>query len=195
MTPSRFLPAAALFALSLGAQAPAPSNQNLPAIAGVESPWDVRPIIQSLITDNQQFQPILSNLNPQDWASRGASTVYIQQWQQALQQTKDILTTSKMLLLKTDSLSLALDDYFRLEALEITTRSLEEGVRRYSDRAVADQLNALMAHNFTSRQRFRDYIRDLAGTTEQNFKVADAEAQRCRGMISKEPAPKKTSSK
>ncbi len=195
MTPSRILPAAVLFALSLGAQAPAPSNQNLPAIAGVESAWDVRPIIESLITDNQQFQPILSNLDPQDWASRGASTVYIQQWQQALQQTKDIINTSKMLLLKTDSLSLALDDYFRLEALEITSRSLEEGVRRYSDRAIADRLNALMAHNFTSRQRFRDYIRDLASTTEQNFKVADAEAQRCRGMISKEPAPKKTSSK
>jgi hypothetical protein len=35
----------------------------------------------------------------------------------------------------------------------------------------------------------RDYLRDLAASTEQNFKIADEEAQRCRGMISREPAP------
>jgi hypothetical protein len=52
-------------------------------------------------------------------------------------------------------------------------------------------LSQLIAHNFNNRERFRGYIRDLAASTEQNFKIADEEAQRCRGMISKEPASKK----
>jgi len=33
-----------------------------------------------------------------------------------------------------------------------------------------------------------EVAQDLAKSQEQNFKLADAEAQRCRGMISKEPA-------
>jgi hypothetical protein len=75
-----------------------------------------------------------------------------------------------------------------LEALETTARSLEEGARRYGDRSTADQLSAAIAHNFNTRERFRDYISDLAKAQDQNFKVADEEAQRCRGMISREPA-------
>jgi hypothetical protein len=72
--------------------------------------------------------------------------------------------------------------------LEVTSRSLEEGVTRYGDRFTADQLGGLIARNFSRRERFRDYIRDLAASAEINFKLADEEAQRCRGMISKEPA-------
>jgi hypothetical protein len=186
-----FFAAALVFTMAQAVRAQAPSNNNLPAIAGVENPWDVRIIIDGLIKDNEQFQPILNGLHPQDWTAKGASSVYIQQWQQAVQQNKDVVTTAKMLLQKSDSLSLALDNYFRLEALDITSRSLEEAIRRYSDRATADQLGALIARNFSARERFRDYIQSLATSTEQNYKVADAEAQRCRAMISKEPAPKK----
>jgi acetyl-CoA carboxylase beta subunit len=186
-----FFAVALVLTMTQAARAQAPSNNNLPAIAGVENPWDARIIIEGLIKDNEQFQPILNGLHPQDWIAKGASSVYIQQWQQAVQQNKDVVTTAKMLLQKSDSLSLALDNYFRLEALEVTSRSLEEAIRRYADRATADQLGALIARNFSARERFRDYIQSLATSTEQNYKVADAEAQRCRAMISKEPAPKK----
>ena len=97
--------------------------------------------------------------------------------------------TIRQLSQKTDSLSLALDTYFRLEALDVTTRSFEEGAQRYANRATADKLNALIARNFNNRERLRDYIRDLAANTEQNFKIADDEAQRCRAMITNVPQP------
>jgi hypothetical protein len=127
-------------------------------------------------------------MNPQEWVNKkGASAVYIQQWQMAHTQLNEVTAASKLLAQKTESLPLALDDYFRLEALEVTSRSLEEAVSRYGDRFTADQLNGLIARNFSRRERFRDYIRDLATTSENNFKLADEEAQRCRGMISREP--------
>ena len=171
---------------------PVPSTPAPPVAAGLDAPWGVRTILDEVVKQNQKLQPLLANLNPQQWYSKkGASSVYIQQWNLARRQLNDVVVTSQMLSQKTESLPLALDDYFRLEALETTARSLEEGARRYGERSTADQLSAAIAHNFNTRERFRDYISDLAKAQDQNFKVADEEAQRCRGMISREPPSKR----
>jgi hypothetical protein len=164
--------------------------------AGLETPWDVRKILADVQKDSDQLQPLLSQMNPQQWYDKkGAPSTYIIQWQTAQRQLNDVRYSTKQLAQKTESLPLALDTYFRLEALEVTTRSLEEGAQKYAPRETADKLNALIAHNFNSRERFRDYIRDLAQSVEQNFKIADEEAQRCRGIISKEPPPASRRSK
>jgi hypothetical protein len=154
--------------------------------AGLETPWDVRKILADLTVQTNQLKPLLAQLNPQQWADKGASSTYILQWQTAQRQLQDVLVSTQRLAQKTDSLSLALDTYFRLEALEVSMRSLEEGAQRYGPRPMAEKLGAYVAHCFDSRQRVRDYLQDLASSTEQNFKIADEEAQRCRGMISKE---------
>jgi hypothetical protein len=169
-------------------QQPPPSGIPIPKPKGLESSWTLRIILDELLKDNEKLEPLLAQMNPQEWFSKkGASEVYIQQWQTAHSQLKEVLAASKLLAQKTEDLPLALDDYFRLEALEVTSRSLQEAVARYGDRFTADQINGLIARNFSRRERFRDYIRDLAATSVQNFKLADEEAQRCRGMISKEP--------
>ena len=172
------------------------SRQQAQAEAGLETPWDVQKIVANIVSDSQQIGPLLTQMNPQQWYDqKGAPSTYIIQWQTAQRQLNDVLYTARQLSQKTESLSLALDMYFRLEALEVTSRSLDEGAQRYANRAVADKLSALIAHNFNNRERFRDYIRDLAASTEQNFKIADEEAQRCRGMISREPPPGSKKSK
>ena len=158
--------------------------------AGMENPWDVRTIVEKLNQDTAELRPVVLGLNPQQWyEKKGAPTTYILQWQTAQRQLNDLTTTNRAFAQRTESLSLAIDDYFRFEALDVTTRSLEEGARRYAERATADKLAQLIARNFTNRERFRDYIRDLTANIEQNFKIADEEAQRCRGIISREPAP------
>ena len=178
--------------------AQAPSNmkaQQTQAESGLENPWDVRNIIDAIQKDSDKLRPVLAELNPQQWyEQKGAPFTYLLQWRTAQTQLNDIAVSTRLLSQKTDSLSLALDEYFRLEALDVTSRSLAEGTRKYAARTQADQLDALIAHNFNSRERLRDYLKDLATNTEQNFKVADEEAQRCRGMISQEPArnPKKS---
>jgi hypothetical protein len=175
--------------MTMQAQQTATAKDQAPARpAGLESAWTLRAILDDLLKDNQKLEPLLAQMNPQEWvAKKGASDVYIQQWQVAHTQLNEVLAASKLLAQKTESLPLALDDYFRLEALEVTSRSLEEAVERYGDRFTADQLSGLIGRNFSRRERFRDYIRDLAASSELNFKIADEEAQRCRGIISKEP--------
>ncbi len=166
----------------------AQQNSQAPAPSGLESPWDVRQILANLEKDNSQLQPLLAQMNPQQWYDKkGAPSTYIVQWQTAQRQLNDVLVTARSLAQKTENLPLALDVYFRLEALEVTSRSLEQGAQQYADRATADKLSELIAHNFNSREQFRDYLRDLANSMDQNFKIADQEAQRCRGMISKVP--------
>lgn len=173
-----------------------PDKQQAQSDRGLESPWDVRKILENLLKDNQELQAVLAQMNPQQWyEQKGASNTYIVQLQTAQRQLRDVVTTTKMLSTKTEDLPLALDEYFRLEALEVTARSLDDGAQRYADRTTAGKLSELIAHNFNSRERFRDYIRDLAASTEQNCKIADEEAQRCRGMISREPASSSRRSK
>ena len=176
-----------------------PSNSPLPrqqaqSEAGLESPWDVQKILTDLLNNMEQLRPVLTQMNPQQWyEKKGAPSTYIVQWQTAMRQLNDAEYTSRQLSQKTESLSLAFDTYFRMEALEVTARSLDEGAQRYDTRSTADKLQALIAGNFSARERFRNYIVDLASSTEQNFKIADEEAQRCRAMISKEPpASRKT---
>lgn len=168
---------------------PANAARQAPS-AGLENPWDVRKIIAGLQTDTANLEPLLRQINPQDWyEKKGAPSTYVVQWQSAQGQLNDIMAATKLFAQKTESLSLALDTYFRLEALEVVERALAEGVGRYDTPANARSLNTLIAHNFDSRERIRGYIRDLATTTEENFRIADSEAQRCREMISKQPVP------
>jgi hypothetical protein len=180
------------------AQAPAPPTAaatKAPPATGLEAPWDVRKIVAALLKDNEELKPVIARLTPQQWyEKKGAPSTYIVQWTSAQRQVNDVVIASQLLSQNTESLSLAVDAYFRLEALETTARSLNEGAQKYEDRGTADRLSELIARNFDDRQRFRDYIRDLATSQEQDFKIADQEAQRCRGMISKEsPAVSKRS--
>jgi hypothetical protein len=166
----------------------APNSPPVPAPAGLETPWQVQKIVADLIKDNEDLKPLLDRIDPQQWYSRkGAPSTYILQRQAAQQQLQDVITTSRLLAQKTDDLTLAIDEYFRLEALEVTARSLQEGAQKYADRQTASKMAQLIAQNFSNRERFRNYLRDLAVSMQQDFKIADVEAQRCRGMISKEP--------
>lgn len=181
----RMFPAALLLcgAISLSAQSKSPATN------GLETPWDVRSIVANLQRDTTDLDPLLAQINPQNWVdSKGAPSTYIVQWQSAQQQVKDLTTMLRTLSQKTESLPTGLDVYFRLEALEMVERSCEQGARQYDSRAIADKLSAMIARNFDSRQRLRDYLKNLAASTEENFRIADEEAQRCRTNLNRQPA-------
>ena len=178
------------------APVPKPGVGQTPTFAGIENSWDVRDMVDRLVKDDEQLKQVLSQLNPQQWfVEKHAPAAYTVQQTTAIRQVTDVVTVTKFFGNKTDSMPMALDVYFRLEALEDSARTLSEGAQKYADAATAGKLSEAVAHNFNNRERFRDYINDLAKTQEQNFKLADEEAQRCRGMISKEAPPKQSRKK
>ena len=54
------------------------------------------------------------------------------------------------------------------------------------------ELAGLEAENGANRERFRQYLVTLAAEREQRLEVMDREAQRCRGILARQPnaAPK-----
>ena len=52
-------------------------------------------------------------------------------------------------------------------------------------------LRSVIAENNASGQQLRQYLVDLAANKEQEFKVMDQEAQRCRAILMDSP-PRKT---
>ncbi len=86
---------------------------------------------------------------------------------------------------------MALDVYFRAQSLETGIDSLIDGVRKYQNPAVGDLLASVLGENSSNRDKLRQYITDLAANNEQEFQVVDKEAQRCRGILNRQPAPSK----
>jgi uncharacterized membrane protein len=74
--------------------------------------------------------------------------------------------------------------------VETTLGSLTEGVRTYQNPALASIMQSVIAENSNNRDRLRQYLQDLATQKEEEFKVADREAQRCRAALLQQPAPK-----
>ncbi len=182
--------AAALPGFSQQPPAPAVPATGTSPVAGLESPYEARQIVTTSLTEVDALKPVLLGTHPDLWSQqKGAPGTYLVQWQTAQREVEYVDTVGKQFLQHIDSLPAALDLYYRLEALEATVRSVNEGAQRYGEPVTAGKLSAYVAGSFDRRQRFRDYIRDLATDLEQNYKVADEEAQRCRAIISREPAP------
>jgi flagellar biosynthesis chaperone FliJ len=178
-----------------GSSASRPSNAPPPANDGVTSEWDARKLIDALSAQAQHLKPIVDQVQPTDWVSKGASETYIAQWKQTQAQLKYLLVSSDAFARDPERLPLGLDMYFRMESVDSTLRSLEEGVQKYQNPALATMMQSVIAENGTNRGRLRQYLQDLAKQKEEEFQVADGEAQRCRAALLKQsgPATKKVS--
>jgi hypothetical protein len=179
-------------ALALGQtpDAAQPAADQPAADQGVASEWDARKLIDALSTQAQHLKPVIDQVQPADWASKGASETYVAQWNTAQAQLKYLISVSEAFSRQPERLPLGLETYFRMQAVESTLGSLTEGVRKYQNPALASIMQSVIAENSTNRDRMRKYLQDLATQKEEEFQVADREAQRCRAALLKQPAPK-----
>ena len=158
---------------------------------GVTAEWDISQMLDALASQAKRLKPILDQLNPQEWIAKGAPDAYLSQWRYAQTELVYLTDSAKALGKQPERLTLALDTLFRVQSLETRLTSLVDGVRNYQNPAVGDLLVGVLGENSTNRDRLRQYITDLAANKEQEFQIADKEAQRCRGMLGKQaPAPK-----
>jgi hypothetical protein len=171
------LPSALLFAWGAAAQ----------PRAGVESEWDVRKLAVNLQTQANHIQPVIGRVQPDALLANGAPGAYVVQWKTAQAELRYFLDSSAALAKQPERLTLALDTYFRMQALEGTLGSVIEGIRKYQNASLAGLIQDIMSENSANRDKLRQYIQDLAAQKEQEFQVADREAQRCRGLLLRQP--------
>jgi hypothetical protein len=159
----------------------------------VQAPWDIAKVSQDLATQAARLDPLLAQLTPQEWQAKGAPAAYVTQVRNARDEIKYLIGAANNLSRQPEKLSVAFEAYFRIQSVEAQVASLVEGVRRYQNPAVGDLIISVMSANQGNRDQLRDYITDLAKTREEEFKIADSEAQRCRGTLLRQPpnaAPK-----
>lgn len=176
------------FAPLLGAQAaPAPA-------AGLQPDWDIRAILEEMSAHAMRLAPVLAEIDTTAWAAKGASDTYTSQLESSKAQARAISEGAQALMKNPEKLSACLELYFRITGLEDMLRSLEDGIRKYQDPALAQKLAGLSAENGANRNRFQAYIVNLSSQQEQECSVMDREAQRCRSVVATEPpAAAKTS--
>jgi hypothetical protein len=181
-----------LKALSLIASAACLACAQAPP-AAVAAEWDISKTLDALSTQAKRLKPILDQLTAEQWVSKGAPQAYVSQWRAAENELGYLVNATSALEKQPDRLTLALDAYFRMQALESNLNSLVDGVRRYQNPAVGDLLMGVLGENSSNRDKLRQYITDLAANKEQEFQVVDKEAQRCRGVLNRQTpaAPRK----
>ncbi len=155
---------------------------------GLPPEWEVRNQLNSLAEHVERFQPLLANIEPEKWNNAPAG--YARQLQRVRDEIGYLVTTARSLARQPDRLTLAMETYFRMLAVDEMLRSMEAGIRKYQNPAVADLLQGLLADETADREKLKQYLLDLAADREAQFRVADEEAQRCRALLSRQPQTK-----
>ncbi len=156
---------------------------------GVIGSWDAISQVKSLAQRAKGLEPVLQAIKPEDWIQKGAPQAYVRQLQSTQTEMRNLVASADRFARHPEQLSAALDTYFLMQNMEQLAGSLSEGVRRYQSGALADQLVQGLASNGVDREQLKSYILDLSKMREQEFQVANEEAQRCRAMISRQSDP------
>lgn len=154
--------------------------------ASFPSEWEIRDTLNALVGETQRLKPMIEAIRPEQWAEQGAPDAYIAQRKSVLAEMDYLKRSADELAAEPDRLTKALETYFRTQSLEAFLSSLNEGVRRYQNPALADLVSGVMNRSAESREMLRRYLVQLAAAKEQQCKVMDEEAQRCRTGLSRQ---------
>lgn len=165
--------------LALSASAQSPSG-------GVATEWDARKMLEALTLQMQHFKSVIERVKTDAWVANGAPQTYVTQWKMSQTELNYLLNSIDALAKQPERLPLALDAYFRMQAMESTFGSVIEGIRKYQNPAIADLLQSAVNENSINRDKLREFLQELAVQKEQEFQVADQEAQRCRSVMMKQ---------
>ncbi len=163
--------------------------------AGLPQQWEFRNELDSLVNSTQKLKPLLDAVKPGDWTTQGAPDTYQAQWKSLVAEIEYVSRSAADLGAEPERLTLALDTYFRLQSLDVMLVSLIEGVRKYQNPALADLISGAGTDASVQREKLREYIVRLAAAKEQELKVMDQEAQRCRALLATQPPARKNSEK
>jgi hypothetical protein len=156
---------------------------------GLPPEWEVQKQMSSLAEHVQRVKPLLDKVNPQEWEKRGAPPAYTTQLQNTRAEIDYLTGSTKELAAHPYKLTAALETFLRMQSVDALLRSIASGIRKYQNPAVADLLQSLIADTSTDREKLRQYLVDLVAEREQQFKIMDQEAQRCRALLSRQPRP------
>lgn len=160
------------------------AQQTPPAPAGLETPWDIAPVLLAISAHSTRLLAELDRFDPNIWIEKGASPTYAEQLQACKEQVKAVADTAKTLSRSPEHLADSLELLIRIHGVDTMLESVKEAIRKYQDPARAQNLMIVVAEGGAARDRFQQYLVSLAADREHALVVMDKEAQRCRGLLS-----------
>ncbi len=151
--------------------------------AGLPPEWEVRKDLALVAEQTSRLRPLLDAVKPGEWAQKGAPGAYVAQWKSVLDESDYLVRSTQELAKEPERLTLALETYLRLQSLDALLDSLNEGVRKYQNPALADLIQSARSEGAAGHDKLRQYVVQLAALKEDQLRVADQEAQRCRGIL------------
>jgi hypothetical protein len=148
--------------------------------AGAAAEWNTRESIQAMTKRLAEVKPILAQLKPQEWMSKGAPEAYVQQLDSTHEELRGVEWALDNLASKPEKLGFALDAYFRVQSFRLKVNSMAEAVRRYQNPAVAELMEAYLVDSSGSQIQLQEYLKELTDLKEAELDVMAQEAQRCR---------------
>jgi hypothetical protein len=164
---------------------------------GLPAEWEVRDLAIALSEQMESLAPAIARFETAHWS--GAAATYGEQKDLVAKEIGYAADAARALSEKPSGLGKAFELHMRVQAVEALLMSLASGARSYQQAAAADGALEIMDSIAPRRGKLRDYITDLAASTEQKLAAVDEEAQRCRAEMLKMPPviqqSKKTKSK
>ncbi len=154
---------------------------------GLTPRWEIEAAAVELEENVATIQKILEQVRPKEWIQDGAPDVYLSQYDEVLKDVDYLGRSANALERFPDKLSVVVDTFLWLDRSHSMIESLGEGVRKYQNSAVADLLDSARSRNDGVMDKLKDYMRQLAVHTEQEWSVANDEAQRCRAELMSKP--------
>ncbi len=148
-------------------------------------------MLREIAAQAARLAPALEKIDARSWIDQGASETYSEQLQAAKDQVHALSDGALALAKNPERLSPALEIFFRMQSIDSMLQSVEEGIRRYGDKADAQTLAALQAASSANRERLQRHIVSLAAEREREFQAMDSEAQRCRAIVTAPKSGKK----
>jgi hypothetical protein len=154
---------------------------------GLAPGWELRKLVDELTSQGRRLAPVMAELRVKEWVAGGASETYVEQARLAQAEVGYLNRTAAALSRSPEKMTVALETFLRLQALEEMLSSLSQGVRKYQNPALADLLEGMIAENDVARNQLREYLVDLVGTKETELNIMNEEAQRCRSALIRQP--------
>lgn len=157
--------------------------------AGMQNDWDVYKTLSAIALHADRLAPFVDQIHPENWS--GAPEAYAAQAKTCRNEVRGVADAARALSQNPDKLTDELQLLFRIRTLESRLASLGEGLRKYQNPPMADMLSSAVGENAGNLQRLEQYILELSAAKDQEFRVADQEAQRCRQSLSRQPKQEK----
>jgi len=161
---------------------------SLPAQQGGMMPrWEVEALAKTLQTHAGEVKQLLEDVRPKEWIQDGAPHAYVEQYDKLLKELSNLDLSAQALERNPESLSRVVDTFLWLERVHSLVDSIVEGTRRYQTGPYAHLLAAARDRNAAAEQELKQYMQQLAVAIEERLDIAHSEAQRCRGLLARQP--------